>query len=54
MYDSQFSEPLVVLDSYNSFSSYKMIEGIDVLYSISNPQRYRAGKVRLAGDGFWT
>ena len=37
-YLSQSSEPLVVLDSYNGFSAYRIVEGIDVLYSISIPQ----------------
>ena len=38
LYDSQSSVQLVVLDSYNGFNSYRSVESIDVLYSISNPQ----------------
>lgn len=36
---SQSSEPLAILDPHNGYSSERLVEGIDVLYSISGPQR---------------
>ena len=48
---SQSSEPRVVLDPHSGYSSQRMIESVDVLYSISNAQLSDSEQVRCARQG---